>query len=321
MSAARKVLLIRAFREAMARLGGDGRVLAADISPWAVALYEAEGIVELPPSDDPGFADALDQACDAHRIGLVVPTRDDELPVVAALRDGLAERGTTLLVPSPDAVAVCRDKVRFSAAVAEVGLASPRIHAPDDASLPAFVKPRVGAGGRHSGVVRTRDELAAAMTAIRSAGGEPVVQERIDAPEYTVDAFFDLGGQAISCIPRERVQIVDGESVVSRTVRDPALAEATVRLCTSLGLTGHVTVQAFRTRDGIVFIEVNPRYGGAANLGFAAGALTPEFAIRLARGESLEPRLDAYEVGLVMLRYADDRFVRRPALAGDASGR
>jgi carbamoyl-phosphate synthase large subunit len=320
-SAARKVLLVRAFRDALSRVGGGGRVLAADISPWAVALHEADGVVVLPRSDEPGFGDALERACERDSVGLVVPTRDDELPIFAGLRDRLARAGTTVLVASSDAVAVCRDKVRFATAVAEVGLASPPIHVPGDAPLPAFVKPRVGAGGRLSGVVRTRDELAAALTAIRSAGGEPVVQERIDAPEYTVDAFFDLDGRAISCVPRERVEVVNGESVVSRTVRDPALAEATVRLCTALGLTGHVTVQAFRTADRIVFIEVNPRYGGAANLGFVAGAPTPEFAIRSARGETLAPRLDAYEVGLVMLRYADDRFVREPALAGDASGR
>lgn len=320
-SAARKVLLVRAFRDALARVGGGGRVLAADISPWAVAVREADGTVALPLSDDPGFAEALERACERDAIGLVVATRDDELPVFAEIRDRLARVGTTVLVSSPDAVAVCRDKVRFASAVDEAGLASPAIHRFDDSPLPAFVKPRIGAGGRHAGVVRTRDELAAALMAIRSAGGDPLVQELIEAPEYTIDAFLDLHGRVISCVPRQRVEVVNGESVVSRTVRDPALVEATVRLCTALGLTGHVTVQAFRTDDEIIFIEVNPRYGGASNLGFAAGALTPEFAIRLARGESIEPRLDAYEVGLVMLRYAEDRFVREPADAGDAGDR
>lgn len=317
-SAARKVLLVRAFRDALARLGVGGRILAADLSPWAVALYEADGIVALPPSDDPGFGDALEAASEREAIGLVVPTRDDELQIFAGLRDRLAEVGTTVLVSSRDAVAVSRDKVRFAEAVAAAGLVSPTIYPTDAARLPAFVKPRVGAGSRHSAVARTRDELAAAIRAITSSGGEPVVQELIEAPEFTVDAFFDLGGRAISCVPRERLEVVNGESIVSRTVHDPMLVEATLRLCASLGLTGHVTAQVFRTRDQIVFIEVNPRYGGAANLGFAAGAPTPEFAIRLARGEMLEPRLEAYEVGLVMLRYADDRFVRDPASVSDA---
>jgi carbamoyl-phosphate synthase large subunit len=320
-SAARKVLLVRAFREAIDRIGDRGRVLAADVDPWAVALREADGIVDLPQSDDALFGQALQRVCGAEDIGLVVPTRDEELAVVAGLRDRLAESGTTVLTSSPEAIKVCRDKVLFGQRLATVGVDSPRIYGPDDAPLPAFVKPRVGAGSRHAGVARTHEELEAAVAAIRGNGGEPVVQELIEGQEYTIDVFLDLAGRPISCVPRERLRIDNGESVVSRTVRDDNLSRAAIRVCDVLGLIGHVTVQAIRVGARTVIIEVNLRYGGAANLGFAAGAPTPEFAIRLARGESLEPRLGRYDVGLVMLRYADDRFEYAPVLPGDAAGR
>jgi carbamoyl-phosphate synthase large subunit len=319
-SAARKVLLVRAFREALVRAGG-GRVLGADRSEWAVALLEADGVVELPATDDPAFPDALGDACAREAIGLVVPTRDEELAVMAATRDRLAAAGTVVLVPAPDAVATCRDKVRFAAAVAAAGLDGPRILDGTDVAFPAFVKPRTGAGARRSLVVHTTAELAQARATIEAVGDEPLVQEYIDAPEYTVDVFIDRAGRPISCVPRERMVVVAGESVVSRTVRDAELVAATLRLCTEIGLTGHLTVQAFRTPGRIAFLEVNPRYGGAANLGFAAGATTPEYAIRSARGDRLEPRLDDYEVGLVMLRYAEDRFVRRAQTGDPGVGR
>ena len=93
-------------------------------------------------------------------------------------------------------------------------------------------------------------------------------------------------------------------------MRDPELATAAVRLCSAIELVGHLTVQAFRSAAGVAFIEINPRYGGAADLGFEAGAPTPEYAMRAARGERLESRLDAYEAGLVMFRHAADLFVR-----------
>ena len=311
-SASRKVLLVRAFRSAMIQVGG-GRVLASDLSPWAAALFEADGVVDLPRTDDPGFVTAVERACEQEGIGLVVPTRDDELPVLAEARDQLARSGTTVLVSTPEAIATCRDKVRFAAAVQAAGLDSPRIYDRAAAPLPAFVKPRSGAGGRGATAVTTLEGLAAASEAIEAAGGEPLIQEHIAAPEFTIDVFVDGEDRAISCVPRERVVVVAGESVVSRTVRDDELMAATLRLCAALRLTGHLTVQAFRLPDRIVFLEVNPRYGGAANLGFAAGAPTPEFAIRSARGERVEPRLADYEAGLVMLRFAEDRFVRAPA--------
>ncbi|MFI5254349.1 MAG: ATP-grasp domain-containing protein [Candidatus Limnocylindrales bacterium] len=312
LSAARKVLLVRAFQEATREAGG-GRVLAADISPLAPALHVADGARLVPRSDDPSFIPALIDLCAAEGIGLVVPTRDEELPVLAVARERFADVGTLVLVSSPEAVETCADKRRFGAAVRAAGLETPAtFDDPAAAPLPAFVKPRRGKGGRGTARVTTRAELVAALEA---AGDGALVQEFMAAPEFTVDVFLDLAGQPISCVPRQRLALVAGESVVARTVRDPELSAATLRLCTAIGLIGHVTVQAFRTAERIAFIEINPRYGGAANLGFRAGQATPAFALALARGERLDPRLDDYEAGLVMLRYSDDLFVHDADLA------
>lgn len=310
-SASRKVLLVRSFKEATQRLG-SGRVIAADINPLAAALYEADDARIIPRSDDQGFVEALLRICDDDRIGLVVPTRDEELPILARERDRFAAAGTVVLVSSPEAVDTCRDKARFVTAVTAAGLETPTVY-PDAAStrFPAFVKPRSGKGGQGAAKVSDATELAAALEAL---GGEALIQAYVDAPEFTIDVFIDFDGRPISCVPRERIAVVDGESVIGRTVRDPELSAAAIRLCTEIGLVGHQTVQAFRTPTEVAFIEINPRYGGAANLGFEAGAPTPDYAIRAARGERLEPRLDAYEVGLTMFRHAADLFIREADL-------
>ena len=61
------------------------------------------------------------------------------------------------------------------------------------------------------------------------------------------------------------------------------------------------------------WIEINPRYGGGAALGFAAGADTPSLLVRLAAGERLAPRIGAYERGLYLFRYGADHFAREAA--------
>ena len=68
---------------------------------------------------------------------------------------------------------------------------------------------------------------------------------------------------------------------------------------------------------------VSERHGASyldpgSNLGFAAGALTPEFAIRAALGQPLASRIGEFTDDLVMLRYTEDRFVAGSAL--DAIG-
>jgi len=318
-SASRKVLLVRAFAEALARCG-TGRVIAADISPLAAALYAADAARIIPRSDDPSFLDALLRICDADAVGLIVPTRDEELPILARARDRFVAAGTTVLVSSADAVDTCRDKARFVAAVRKAGLETPTVYADRAAvSYPAFVKPRWGKGARGAARVDDAAELSVALAAVEAMGDDAVIQAFVEAPEFTIDVFIDLDGRPISCVPRERIAVVGGESVVGRTVRDPDLAAASIRLCGAIGLLGHLTVQAFRTPT-VSFIEINPRYGGAANLGFEAGAPTPEYAIRSARGERLEPRLDDYEVGLVMLRHSADLFVRERDLIRPEAG-
>ena len=312
-SASRKVPLVQAFRSACAATGG-GRVIAADVDPRAAALYEADAGVLIPRADDPGFADALASLCERESIGLVVPTRDGELPILASVAPRLAAEGTLVLVSAPDALERCLDKRAFVDAATAAGLETPRaLEQPRADDFPVFVKARRGAGSRASGRADSPEALAVMLAEL---GDDAVVQELVAAPELTIDTFLALDGTPISCVPRERLVVVAGESVVTRTVDDPPLVDATLRLCAALGVIGHVTVQAFRLPDRILFIEVNPRYGGAATLGFAAGAPTPEFAIRLARGERVEPRLGRYEVGLTMLRSSTDRFVRDADLVG-----
>jgi len=311
-SASRKVLLVRAFRDALAQWG-SGQVLAADISPLSAALHDADGARLIPRSDDPSFIDVLLRVCEEDRVGLLVPTRDEELPILAHARERFMEAGTFVLVSAPEGVDICLDKVRFLTAVQDAGLDAPTVYPdPGATRFPAFVKPRRGRGGQGATKVSSPAELAIVLD---SLGDEALIQEFVDAPEYTVDVFLDLDGRPISCVPRERVAIAAGESIISRTVRDPELTAATLRLCAAIGLIGHVTVQAFRTPGRVEFIEINPRYGGAVNLSFEAGTRTPEYALCVARGERPEARLDEYEVGLTMLRYTTDLFVRDEDLA------
>ena len=310
LSASRKVWLVQAFQRALAAIGG-GRVWALDCDRHAAALQAADAAALSPRSNAPEFVDWLLLWCRRERISLVVPTRDAELPVMAAAAERFLRAGVRLIVSPPEALAECLDKRRFAAACAALGYDTPREYAdPASAQFPAFVKPRVGQAGRGTARIDSAEALA-------RCGFDPaneVLQEFVSDPEFTIDVFIDWDGRLLSAVPRRRVRVVDGESVVGCTVRDEVMAAAAGRLAQRLGLRAHVTVQAFRGPDRIRFIEVNPRFGGGAALGFAAGCPTPEWLVRLARGERIEPRLERHEAGLWMFRHTADLFRRQEEL-------
>jgi carbamoyl-phosphate synthase large subunit len=310
LSASRKVWLVQAFQRALATVGG-GRVWALDCDRHAAALQAADAAELSPRSEAPEFIEWLLLWCGRERISLVVPTRDAELAILAAAAERFLQAGVRVVVSPPETVGLCLDKRRFGEFCRERGFATPaEIHDPGTARFPLFVKPRSGQAGYGT----QRLDSAEALSRHGFDPAKELLQEFVSDPEFTIDVFVDWDGRLISAVPRERVRVVDGESVVGRTVRDDELAATAGRLALALGLRAHGTVQAFRGPERIRFIEVNPRFGGGAALGFAAGCPTPEWLVRQAGGEQIETRLGRHEAGLWMFRHATDLFRRQEEL-------
>ncbi|MDA7523748.1 ATP-grasp domain-containing protein [Akkermansiaceae bacterium] len=315
-SAARKVLLVEAFQDACAKTVG-GEVWAGDLDWCAASLHAADRGVILPRADAADFAPRLKAFCTQNDIKLIVPTRDGELPVLAALRDEFKEAGIVIAVGSSETIEAVQDKRIFVKRCEESDLGVPKTYTdlsefPDG---PVFVKPRWGSAGEGARLVSDPEQ---AKRLFEEEGGKMVFQELVEAPEFTIDVFCDWDHKPISIVPRERIRVVSGESVVGRTIDHPGLVEEAAKLAQVFSLVGHNTLQAFvRGADEILFIEVNPRYGGGANLGFRAGAPTPLFLMQLLNGEAVLPRIGGYEKGLVMLRHSTDCFISAEDLEGE----
>ena len=95
-----------------------------------------------------------------------------------------------------------------------------------------------------------------------------------------------------------------GESIKGMSIKDWSLIEVGRRVAETLCVKGPANIQCFRTGDGRHEItDVNARFGGAFPLPLAAGGGYPDLALSLARGERLEPRLGAFEEGVLMTRF------------------
>lgn len=318
LSASSKVLLVRSFQRAVAAAGGI--VVAADIVPDAAALHVADRAVLLPRSSSAEFPGALEAVCEAFDIGLVVPTRDGELMAVADCVPALESLGIKVLAPSAETVAVCCDTRRFMAFCRRNGFPYPATLAegvrPD--RFPVFCRAADRTVEHAAMRIEGAEAFDAYMTLYGSVAGGVVVQEFIAAPEYSIDVLMDLDGRPLQAVARRRIAVRAGESWKSRVERLPVLTDMALALSERLGLVGHNTLQAFYDEiEGVRFIEVNARFGGASNLSIQAGLASPERIVQMASGHTAAaaaPRPVAH--GQMLLRHGDDVIVAQdPALA------
>ena len=268
-SASGKAPLVRAMKQAAARISADARVIAGDMDPDAPARHVADGFWQMPRLDSvsPG---ELVEACRRHEIGTVLPTRDGELLFWAKARDAFAEAGIDIIVSPPRSVERCLDKLAFAQFGSEEGL--PFIPASTDTdSLTAttfVVKERFGAGSL--GIGLDLDRTAALSHAAQLA--EPIFQPFVAGPEISIDAWMDDAHQPRGLVLRRRDRIVSGESHTTTTFRNPAIEEKARQVFSALRLRGPVVLQAIVSdNDELNVIECNARFGGASTASIAAG--------------------------------------------------
>lgn len=308
-SAGRRVSLAKAFKEAFARIGG-GKLLAADSSELASALYVCDEHILVPLCTSDTYIPALLGICERNHIDLIVPLIDTELSVQSAHRKDFLEVGAFPIVSDPTVIKICQDKINTHNFFERNSIPTVDFYEPDEdlSSLPfpLFIKPRSGSSSIDTYRVNDEDELRFYLERIE----KPIIESLIEGDEYTIDALLDLdGSRVINAIPRKRIETRGGESSKGVTFKDDKLIGLAEKLLLKLKPRGPVTLQCFKVNDDYLFTEINPRFGGGYPLAHRAGANYPELILRMLAGESIDPVLGKFLEGLMMLRYDDAVFL------------
>jgi carbamoyl-phosphate synthase large subunit len=308
-AASRRVPLVQAFKQALISLGVPGRVVVTDVNPLSPAVHVADRAYRVPLAHDPEYLPELLKICETENIGLAVPTIDDEVELFGAARETFANLGVLAACSSRETAAVCNDKYATWRTLAEYGISAARTYLPDQVSeqprFPLFIKPRVGRGAVGAHVIRNRRELDFFLTYV----DQPVIQEYLDSPEYTIDVLCDMRGRPIQIVPRERVVIRAGVIDRGRTVKWPALIELAEQTCKAIPFAGALNIQC-RLREGWPAIfEINPRFSGGIPLTIAAGADFPRLLLKIALGIQVPPAIGDFKEGTWMTSYETSFFL------------
>ncbi|MGA2320302.1 MAG: ATP-grasp domain-containing protein [Solirubrobacteraceae bacterium] len=281
------------------------KTVVADPSPRAPAQYAAHVRAAVPLIGDPGYVPALQELCQQHGVGAVLPLTDLDIEVLARAR---ADGRLPALVPPPEIARATYDKYETHRLLGALALPSPPSVLPeedlDSLIYPVMVKPRRGSGARSIHHARDASQVRFFIDYVP----EPtMIQRAMGGPELSIDCLGDLEGRCLNAIPRTMLESRGGESIKGEVVRDEELIELARRTMEALSVTGPATIQVFRDPEiGLGITDVNTRFGGAFPAPIYAalpGRTYPELIVRLISGEPVAPHVGSFRAGMTFTRY------------------
>jgi carbamoyl-phosphate synthase large subunit len=309
--AGRRNYLLRYFREA---LPGASQIFATDADPLAPALQEADVAQRVPPARQPDYVDHLVALCDKHRIRLLIPLNDLELPILASSRAQFSNVGTIPVVSGPDVIATCSDKWATHEVLRRWGVSVPRTFlslararealSDGEITFPVVVKPRWGSAS--IGIEYPADdeelELAYRLTEIRigrtsiaaMSAEDParavLVQQHLPGREYGLDVINDLDGGYVTTFVKQKLAMRAGETDRAMTIDDDQLQKLGETLGRYLGHIGNLDCDVFVSDGQPYVLEMNPRFGGGYPFSHLAGANLPAALVAWAAGQQPDRR-------------------------------
>jgi nucleoside-diphosphate-sugar epimerase len=254
----------------------------------AYAASECDRSVEVPGATDPGYIDAVIQACDSFGVGLLIPTIDVELPIVARSAALFRSAGVELLLAGEPLISACRDKAALAEHFPESASLFVRAFKLDEAigalrtgtlDFPLIAKPRAGMASRGVLIVRSDADLdrvgdADVLQSLavphrdhpdREAYLEALAAgKNLQVAEISVQLVTGHDGRLLGRMATEN-RLLDGVPRRIVPIDQAAIwagVEPLIPQLRALGLRGPVNVQGRLTDDGLRIFEMNPRFTG-----------------------------------------------------------
>lgn len=294
-------------------------IVAADIEPFATALYRADAAILIPRVEDEGSLAAIIDRIKKNEIHVVLIGSEFEIEFFARHRSQIeSETGCTVVVSPLETIKIANDKWE----TAEFLKRHAMPHAPSflpqnaqDAALwaqlsgyPIILKPRRGTSSRHVHVIQSQEEMARLYDDVP----HPLVQKMLSLPkaeldrEYTCSVFKCMDGTLIGPFTARRA-LKGGHSWVVEVAPFPELTPLMIKIGTALDSVGPLNVQLIMTKDGPVPFEINARFSGTTPIRAHFGFNEPEMAIR---NFHLQEPLSPPDIGRGMaLRYFEEVFL------------
>ncbi|MDH3365732.1 MAG: ATP-grasp domain-containing protein [Thermoplasmata archaeon] len=292
-------------------------IVGTDMRIHASGRPFLEGFHQVPRGRDPGFIDAVIEACEDSGTEVIIPLSTEELLAFASEKERIvASCGAKVCVSSKKAIEIANEKARLFETLGAAGVPVPShvsITSADELRsaattlgyphAPVCMKPSFAHGSRGFRVIEHGDdttnlllerkpenssisisEAERLLTGLREPP-EMLVMEYLPGREYSVDMLCSQGEMLVA-VTRSRDEIRSGISFRGTVVNSPEAVSVCETICGEIDFDGPVGVQLREDADGALkVLEINPRLHGSVLLTVAAGVNLPYLAVKSCLGE------------------------------------
>ncbi len=295
--------------ELIKHLKTNGRVVGVDSSELNAGRFFTDAFYMIPKASESGYIDSLLNVCKKEKADYIIPLHEAEFDILCDNRDRFTKVGTTLVLSDKAIIDICKDKKKTAQFFRKYNIEAPQTYDRDNvgnAEYPLIIKPLDGMGSMGVFIAVDEEDLKYAI----KKTSNPIIQEKLEGTEFTMDVLCDVSGNIIYIVPRERLEVRDGEVNKSRVVLEKSIIELSERVVKSLQQEGTVrgplTLQCFKTSEGTLkMLEINPRLGGGVPLSFASGADYSKAFFEMSEGKEISKN---NIVEKIMLRFDESVF-------------
>lgn len=231
-----------------------------------------------------------------HKIHIIIPFVDPATILCSKLK---------LIVPVFIPVSDLRTcEIFFSKKETDTWCTNNKIPVPNihSSQFPRIAKPDNGSASQ--GIEKIIDQEALDKFLHTHDQNNYIIQQFIDANEYTVDGYRDIYSHNINyLVSRIRLEVQGGEAIKAKTQRHPEIESLSRAIVEKSNLLGAFTLQFLEDKINgkIYFMEANPRFGGGVVTSIGAGINVAECVIQNFLKQST-PIFENWENNLLMIR-------------------
>jgi len=308
-SVGRRGELIKIFKKEFI---GRGKIIAADNSNTAPALYFADNCYIVPKIYEEDYIEIILEICKKEHIKALLPLIDPEISILAENKNIFSKNNVMALVSKYDTTEICFDKYKTYEFLKNNGIRCIKTYNSLDGfkldysskniGFPVFIKPNSGSGSVGAKKINTFNQL------INTWEKGFIIQEFMSGIEFDADIYVDMiSGELVSAFTKRKLSTRIGGADKTISYKDNRLFELIDELVEKLKILGPADIDFFKKNGEYYVSEINPRFGGAYLHAYGCGVNFPKLILNNINGAANRSEVGNFDSEILMMMY--DSFV------------